>query len=95
MVQAAHAAVKVKDSHFAAVYHRLVGRRGVKKAILAIAHRILTAVYYILLHHEPYREPGGPDVEDRRKQQLVRRMQQRIERLGYAVTLEPVMAGAA
>jgi transposase len=93
LVQAAHAAVKVKDSYFAAVYHRLVGRRGVKKAILAIAHRILTAVYYILLHHEPYRKPGGPDVDDRRKEQLVRRMQQRIERLGFAVTVEPLMAG--
>lgn len=95
LVQAAHAAVKVKGSYFAAVYHRLVGRRGVKKAILAIAHRILTAVYYILLNHEPYREPGGPDIDARRKQQLVRRMQQRIERLGFTVTLEPVLAGTA
>ena len=94
LVQAAHAAVKVKDSHFAAVYHRLVGRRGVKKAMMAIAHRILTAVYDIFLHHEPYREPGRPEVDDRGRQQLVRRMQQRIERLGFTVTLKPLMAGS-
>ena len=99
LVQAAHAAVKVKDSHFARVYHRLVGRRGVGcplgEAILAIAHRILTAVYYILLHHEPYREPGMPEVDERRTQQLVQRMQQRIERLGFIVTVKPMIAGAA
>ncbi len=35
--------MKVKDSYLAQVYHRLAGRRGVKKAILAVAHRILRA----------------------------------------------------
>jgi transposase len=95
LVQAAHAAVKVKDSHFAAVYRRLVGRRGVKKAIMAIAHRLLTAVYYMLLKHEPYREVGVAERDERRKYQLVHRMQQRIERLGYAVTIAPMPTQAA
>ncbi len=35
---------------------------GVKKAIIAVAHRLLTAVYYMLLNHEPYRAPGGAPV---------------------------------
>ena len=42
LIQAAHAAVKVKDAYLAAFYHRLVARRGVKKAIVAVAHKILT-----------------------------------------------------
>jgi transposase len=53
LVQAAQAAVRVKDSYFAQVYRRLVARRGAKKAIMAVAHRILIAVYYILLRHDP------------------------------------------
>ncbi len=65
-------------------------RRGVKKAILAVAHRLLIAVYHMLLNHVPYQEP----CIERRKdstQQLVRRMQQRIERLRYVVVLKPVI----
>ena len=42
LIQAAHAGVKVKDSCLAAFYHRLVARRGVKQAIVAVAHKILT-----------------------------------------------------
>jgi transposase len=45
LVQAAHAAVRVKDSYVATVYRRLVARRGVKKAIMAVAHRIFIASF--------------------------------------------------
>ncbi len=95
LVQAAHAAVKVKESHFAAVYRRLVGRRGVKKAIMAIAHRILTAVYYMLVNREPYRELGTTDPNDRQKHQMMLRLQQRMERLGYVLSVVPIPAQAA
>ncbi len=95
LVQAAHAAVKVKGSHFARVYRRLVVRRGVKKAIMAVAHRILTVVYYMLLNQEPYRELGTAETEEERKYELVARMQQRIERLGYTVSIVPMTAQAA
>src|ERR687893_706316 len=54
LIQAAWAAVKVKDSPLAGVYHRLAGRRGVKRAIMAVAHRILIAAYYILRERAPY-----------------------------------------
>ncbi len=87
--------MKVKDSHFAAVYRRLVGRRGVKKAIMAIAHRILTAVYYMLVNREPYRELGTTDPNDRQKHQMMLRLQQRMERLGYVVSVVPIPAQAA
>jgi transposase len=94
LVQAAHAAVRVKDSYFAQVYRRLVGRRGVKKAIMAVAHRILIAVYYILLRQEPYRAPGAPVEDEQRTERLVTRMLQRIEKLGYTVTREPAATAA-
>jgi transposase len=95
LVQAAHAAVKVKESHLAAVYHRLVGRRGAKKAIIAVAHRIVTAAYYMLLHHEPYREPGAPPIDEQRKTRVLNHMLKRLEKLGYKAHLEPVGAPAS
>jgi transposase len=95
LIQAAWAAVKVKDSHLAGVYHRLAGRRGVKRAIMAVAHRILVAAYYMLREQAPYREPGAPPVDEQRKANLLSRMLKRIEKLGYTVSLEPIEAVAA
>lgn len=95
LIQAAWAAVKVKDSHLAGVYHRLAGRRGVKRAIMAVAHRILVAAYYMLRERAPYREPGAPPVDEQRKANLLSRMLKRIEKLGYTVSLEPIEAVAA
>jgi transposase len=92
LVQAAHAAVRVKDSYFAQVYRRLVARRGAKKAIMAIAHRILIAVYYILLRHEPYRAPGALALDEQRQAQVLNRMLRRITNLGYTVRLAPTIA---
>jgi transposase len=92
LVQAAHAAVRVKDSYFAQVYRRLAGRRGSKKAIMAVAHRLLIAVYYILLRHEPYRAPGASAMDEHRHEQVLNRMLHRIAKLGYTVQLEPSRA---
>lgn len=79
----------------AATYRRLVVRRWVRKAIIAIAHRLVTAIYYILLHHEPYREPSTAVVDEQRKAVLVHRMQRRIEQPGFVVALQPVAEPAA
>jgi transposase len=95
LIQAAHAAVKVKDSYLAAFYHRLVARRGVKKAIVAVAHKILTLAYTLLRKRECYQERGAAAVDERRKDQLVHRMQRRFEQLGYKVHLEPITSIAA
>ena len=89
LVQAAHAAVKVKGAHLAAVYQRLKARRGPKKAIIAVAHRLLVAIYHMLKHREPYREVGTAPQSEQAKRKLAERMQRRIEQLGYTVKLEP------
>ncbi len=93
LVQAVHAAVKVRGSHWHAVYRRLAERRGTKKAVLAVAHRLLITVYYMLLRHEPYRNPGSGPWDAGRKLKAAQRMQRRIEHLGYTVTLMPASAG--
>jgi transposase len=70
------------------VYRRLAARRGVKRAIMAVAHRLLIAAYHMLLHHERYREPVPTTVDTQRKAKTVQRLQRRIEQLGYQVQLE-------
>lgn len=49
LVQAAHAAVKCKDpAYYRIKYERIEKRRGKKRAIIAIARMILTAVFHML-----------------------------------------------
>jgi hypothetical protein len=94
LTEAAHGAVRVKDSYLSAVYHRLVGRRGAKRAIGAVAHRILIAVYHILVRREPYKDAGLLLGNEQRKQRLANRLRYRLEKLGYEVQLQEVAAAA-
>ncbi|MDP9314093.1 MAG: IS110 family transposase [Chloroflexota bacterium] len=89
LVQAAWAAIRVKDSHLATVYRRLVVRLGKQKAIMAVAHRLLVAIYHMLKEHVPYREIGTAPLSERTKQKRVTRLQRQIEHLGFMVTLQP------
>jgi transposase len=95
LVQAAHGAVKVKGSALAVYYRRLAKRMSGKKAMMAVAHKILTIGYTLLCKRQWYREPDLSVREARRTEQLLVQMQRRIERLGYTVTIEPPAAVAA
>ena len=54
LVQCAWSAVRVNDSKFQQCFQRLCVRKSAKKAIIAIARKILVTVYSMLLNHEEY-----------------------------------------
>jgi hypothetical protein len=77
-----------------AQYHRLVPRRGKKKAVVALAHSILVIAYHILKHKLAYYELGT-DYFDRLNLTYIKRHHvKRLEGLGYKVILEPMEAAA-
>jgi transposase len=88
LVQAAWAAAKKKDSYHWAQYLRLKGRRGPKKAALAVAASMLTAAYYMLKYGVEYRDLGPLHFE-RDKQVQVSRLLHRLKGLGVEVTVKP------
>jgi hypothetical protein len=88
LVQAAWAGVRKKDSYYRAQFHRLRARRGPKKAIVAVAASMLTAVYYILRDGVEYRELGGHYFESLDRPKMARRLVKRLEHLGFTVHLE-------
>jgi transposase len=88
LCQAAWAATRKKGSYLGAFYRRVRARRGHQKAIMALAHHMLTVIYHMLRDNQPYQEPGATYYEEKRKPEITRRMVQRLERLGYQVTLE-------
>ena len=82
LIEAALAAIRTKDSALAARYRRVMRHRGHKKAVVAVAHAILRAIYHILADHTPYRDPG-PDYYDRRHaHRVTRRAVELLERQG-------------
>lgn len=95
LVQAAWAALKVKDSFLAAYFRRLAARRGKQKAIIAVAHKILVIVYTLLKTGQVYEERGAAALDDQQKERIVHRLERRIAQLGYKVSLEPLTAAAA
>jgi transposase len=87
LVLAANAAARSKNSYLAAQYNRLAARRGKKRAIVALAHSILVAVYHILSRREPYRDLGGNYFDERKRESVTNRLVRRLEKLGYDVAL--------
>src|SRR5436190_15925402 len=91
LIEAANsAAARTRDTYLNAQYVRIKCRRGHSKAIVAVAHSILVAAYYILRNAKPYEDLGG-DYFLRREtpERLTRRLVRQLERLGQSVTLEP------
>ncbi len=69
-------------------FHRLAARRGKKRAILAVAHSILTTAYSLLKRGTDYQDLGMDYFDQRSKEATTRRAVRRLEALGYQVTLQ-------
>lgn len=89
LIQAAWAAARTKGTYLSALYHRLVPRRGKKRAIVAVAHSILTSAYHMASRRETYQELGANYFDERKKDAVVARLSRRLQKLGYAVSLTP------
>jgi transposase len=90
LVQCAWAAARTKGSYLQAQFHRIRSRRGVKKAIVAVAASILTAIYHMLKNGTMYQDLGPNHFDRRTKERQKNRLVQRLAELGYAVQLAPL-----
>jgi transposase len=92
VVQCSWAAIKKKGSYVQAQYHRIKARRGPKKAIMAVAASILTAIYHMLTDGTMYQDLGSNHFNRRSTDQQKARLVKRLVDLGYAVQLKPLAA---
>jgi transposase len=92
--QMASAASKCKNTYFRAQYHRVAGKRGKKRALVAVQHSLLTAIYYMIKNNTPYTDLGEDFFERRNASGLTRYHVDRLERLGHKVTLTPTQEAA-
>ena len=89
LVEIAHVASKTKNTYLAAQYKRIAARRGKKRALMAVGPTILTLVYMMLTRRQPYQDLGAAYFDQREQHRVERRLVQRLERLGYKVSLQP------
>jgi len=94
LVEAAWAASKTKGSYLKARYHRLVSRRGKKRAAVAVGHTILIIAYHIIKEQCVYLELGADFFDRLNEQHLVNRLTKRIAALGYKVDIEKLPMAA-
>ena len=92
MTQAAWAAVRTNNSYFQAQFLRLRARRGAKKAVVAVAASMLTAIYYMIRNHTEYRDLGRDYFQKRDRARNARRFVTQLQRLGYTVHITEATA---
>jgi transposase len=88
LLEAAHAAARTKDSYFSAQYVRIARHRVPNKAIVAVANSMLTVAWHLLTNGTLYEDPGADYFIKRHDPAIeAKRLQHRIELLGYEVTV--------
>ncbi len=87
LVQAAWAASRAKKSYFASRFKRLSARRGKQRALIAIAHSMLKAIYYMLRDGVEYRDLGPGHFENLNQDKAQRYFVKRLQALGFDVAL--------
>ena len=80
----------MKGTYLYAKYHSLIGRKGKKKTLVAVGHKILISAYQILKYRVPYEELGANYLDERKRDRIARSYIKRLVTLGYAVTLKEV-----
>jgi len=99
LVQVAHAAVKAKSSsYYRNKYERISKRRGKKRALIAIARMILTAVYYMFSIGESwnpsdlYKVDMPQELQGKQRERAVKNAINLLVSLGILEPLEPPAA---
>jgi transposase len=92
--EAAMAAIRVKANYPAAQYQRLKPRRGHKRALGAVKHSLICAIWHMLATGETYRDLGPDYFVNRDPQRQTKRLIKQLERLGHHVTLTEDAAAA-
>jgi hypothetical protein len=89
MVQCAWAAARTKGSFYKSKFEQLCIRKSRKKALIAIARKLLTVVWHVLSEDKPFNPQLLPVYDPRKMQMKVnyhRKEIEKLEKLGYGIT---------
>ena len=86
LVECAHAAVRTRGCQFQTYHQAVKSRRGYKRAIVAVAHKMLRTIYAMLRDGTPYADPGI-DYEAISISRKASRWLLKLEQYGYVARL--------
>jgi len=89
---AAMSAARSRDTYLAAKYRRIAARRGPVKAIVAVEHAMLIAIWNMLTTGAFYEDPGGDFYTRLNPDKAKNRALDQLRKMGYDVTLNPLAA---
>lgn len=89
---AALSASRSKDTYLAAKYRRIASRRVPIKAVVALEHAMLIAIWNMLTNTNDYCDPGADFYTRLNPDKAKNRAVDQLRKMGYDVTLEPVRA---
>jgi len=90
LVQCGWAATRRKGTYLRSKYDSLVGRRGKKRALVAIGHKILMPTYFILKDKVVYKELGAEYLQELKKEKQISKHLKLLKELGVEVEIKKV-----
>jgi len=81
LVEGGWAASRTKNTYFSSKYKSLVGRRGKRRAVIALGHKILIASYFIIRDKVEFKELGEDHLNNFRRDKLIAYYKKQIARL--------------
>jgi transposase len=87
LVEAAQAATRAKGTYLRDKFYRLKARRGYKRALVAIGHKILVSAYHMLATAADYNDLGEQYLDRIDSAWVAANLVRRLERLGYEVSV--------
>ena len=86
-MECAQSAVRKKDSFLYAQYQRISMRKGKKRAIVAVAHTMLIAIYHMINENKEYQDLGSDFYNKFNKEKKANAYIKKLKELGYDVQL--------
>ncbi|WP_327319409.1 hypothetical protein [Streptomyces sp. NBC_01235] len=86
--------MRTNNTYLQARCKRLTARRGPLRALVAVEHSIITAIWHMLTDNLPYHDLGGTYFAQRDPERATRRAITALNQLGCTVTLNPIQAAA-
>ena len=87
LVECAQSAVRKKDSFLYAQYQRISMKKGKKRAIVAVAHTMLIAIYHMINENKEYQDLGSDFYNKFNKEKKANAYIKKLKELGYDVQL--------
>jgi transposase len=85
LTELAWGATRTKNSYYKAKYESMVTRRGKKRALIAIGHKILCASYHIIKNKEAFKELGYEYMIERKRKNRLEYLKRELKEQGYII----------